>query len=215
MQSRAIIVSRLVALAAGLALLDDANAGAQLTTLGVSAAAKTILDDASVADICTTLGVGSGDSVTFVNVTAPGDVNVGGNVNSNHLVKATCAGADAGGGGTTALLSVQLNKIDGTSAISAARQVVLIANSAQYSQNTPVPNASLSLGTVTAGSVISGSQGVWLVETNASGLFACTATNTDDETVYWSVCNPAGGVSDITKSCVVVGSNSDASTWSA
>lgn len=43
--------------AAGIALLDDASADAQLTTLGVTAAAKTILDDANVAAIIATLGL--------------------------------------------------------------------------------------------------------------------------------------------------------------
>ena len=43
--------------AAGRALLDDANAGAMLTTLGVSAYAKTLLDDADASAALTTLGV--------------------------------------------------------------------------------------------------------------------------------------------------------------
>lgn len=42
---------------AGKALLDDADASAQLTTLGVSAFAKTLLDDADAATARTTLGV--------------------------------------------------------------------------------------------------------------------------------------------------------------
>lgn len=43
--------------AAGRAILDDADASAQLTTLGVSTFAKTILDDAAASDVLTTLGV--------------------------------------------------------------------------------------------------------------------------------------------------------------
>ena len=42
---------------AGRAILDDADASAQLTTLGVSTFAKTILDDAAAANVLTTLGV--------------------------------------------------------------------------------------------------------------------------------------------------------------
>lgn len=45
--------------AAGRALLDDADASAQLTTLGVSTFAKTILDDADAAAVRTTLGLGT------------------------------------------------------------------------------------------------------------------------------------------------------------
>ena len=42
---------------AGRAILDDADASAQLTTLGVSTFAKTILDDAAATNVLTTLGV--------------------------------------------------------------------------------------------------------------------------------------------------------------
>ena len=51
-------------------LIDDANAGAALTTLGVTAAAKTILDDATTAAIRTTLGVGTTDTPEFAGVLA-------------------------------------------------------------------------------------------------------------------------------------------------
>lgn len=47
---------------AGKALLDDADASAQLDTLGVSAFAKTILDDANAAAVRTTIGV---DTTSF------------------------------------------------------------------------------------------------------------------------------------------------------
>lgn len=45
--------------AAGRAILDDANAAAQLTTLGVSAFVQTILDDADAGTVRTTLGLGA------------------------------------------------------------------------------------------------------------------------------------------------------------
>lgn len=64
--------------AAGAALLDDASADAQLTTLGVTAAAKTILDDASTGAIRTTLGVGTGDSPVFAGATFNGPVSITG-----------------------------------------------------------------------------------------------------------------------------------------
>ena len=43
--------------AAGRALLDDADAAAQLTTLGISAFVQTILNDAAAGDVLTTLGI--------------------------------------------------------------------------------------------------------------------------------------------------------------
>ena len=47
---------------AGKALLDDASADAQLTTLGVSTFAKTILDDTNAAAVLTTIGAQASDS---------------------------------------------------------------------------------------------------------------------------------------------------------
>ena len=44
---------------AGKALLDDASAAAQLTTLGVSAFVQTILNDADAAAVRTTIGLGT------------------------------------------------------------------------------------------------------------------------------------------------------------
>ncbi len=55
--------------AAGRALLDDANAAAQLTTLGVSAYAQTLLDDANAAAARTTLGATATGAVTSGDLT--------------------------------------------------------------------------------------------------------------------------------------------------
>lgn len=64
---------------AGRALVDDADASAQLTTLGVSAFAKTILDDANAAAVITTLGLASvyqpldGDLTAIAGLTSAAD----------------------------------------------------------------------------------------------------------------------------------------------
>lgn len=56
--------------AAGLALLDDADASAQLTTLGVSTFIKTLLDDTSAALALATLGITTGSyTPTLFNTT--------------------------------------------------------------------------------------------------------------------------------------------------
>jgi hypothetical protein len=55
--------------AAGRALIDDANAGAQLTTLGVSAFAQTVLDDADAAAVLATIGAYAPPSVPEVPAT--------------------------------------------------------------------------------------------------------------------------------------------------
>lgn len=135
-------------------------------------------------------------------------------VNSDEIVKATIAVANATGGATGATCAVQLKWTDGTTPITSARQVMIVAVSTQYAPF-PALQASLTFGTATVGSII-GSGGGWaLVETSAGGSFACTATNTDDETLYFSVMTPDSGVSDLTKSCLVLASNSDSAAWSA
>lgn len=53
--------------AAGRALLDDADAAAQLTTLGISAFVQTLLDDANAATARTTLGLGNVDNTSDAN----------------------------------------------------------------------------------------------------------------------------------------------------
>lgn len=56
--------------AAGRALLDDADASAQLTTLGVSTFIKTLLDDAAAVNARTTLGITEGNwNPTLTNTT--------------------------------------------------------------------------------------------------------------------------------------------------
>ena len=57
--------------AAGRAFLDDADAAAQLTTLGVSAFAQTLLDDASQSAMRTTLGLVIGTDVMSHSLSAP------------------------------------------------------------------------------------------------------------------------------------------------
>ena len=73
---------------------------------------------------------------------------------------------------------------------------------------------SVTFGTATTGSIIASGGGWALVETSAVGGFACTATNTDDETLYFCVVTP-DSVSDLAKSCMVLASNSDSAAWSA
>lgn len=135
---------------------------------------------------------------------------------ADEAVVATVACADATGGSTTAALTVTLKQRDNSTALSSARQVLLVCPNEAYAFGTAPPNVSLSLGTVTKGSIVASLAGgaYWLIETDATGAFACTATNTDDETVYFHVLT-ANAVSDLTKRCVVVGSNADSAAWSA
>mgnify|MGYP001038464037 CR=1 FL=1 len=128
-------------------------------------------------------------------------------------VHATIAVADATGGGTTAALTLQLAKPDGVTPISAARQVMIRTTAAQYSGL--VTAGSATFGTATAGSIIASGTGWALVQTDATGAFACTVTNAADETIYFAAGVPMHGVSDKTLAVWSCSSNADGATWSA
>ncbi|HNH50048.1 MAG TPA: hypothetical protein PKY30_23615, partial [Myxococcota bacterium] len=135
-----------------------------------------------------------------------------GSVLSDERVAATLAIANATGGATGAALTLTLKQSNNSTAITSARQVTIFGSDSQYP---PFPNPtainSVTFENATVGSIIASGNGWALVETTAAGAFACTCTNTDDETLYFQVCNAAS--SDATKSCVVQYCNSDAVTW--
>lgn len=138
-----------------------------------------------------------------------------GNVSADYLVRAVVAVANASGGATGAALTVDLFRLDGTTVLAGARQALVVTSSAQYQPFVNEPSVgSVTFGTATKGSIVASAAGWCLFETDADGEFDCTASNTDDETIYFRVVT-AAGVSDSAKGALVVASNSDAATWSA
>lgn len=139
---------------------------------------------------------------------------VAADVYSDDFVKAVVAVANAAAGATAALATIQLTQRDGATPLTSARQVYLVSNTTQYGGEGPTV-AGITIGAITAGSVIATIQtSNFLVETNATGLFAATISNSADQTIYFTVLQ-AKGVSALAKACAVVGSNVDAATWSA
>lgn len=174
----------------------------------LTAAGRALLDDASAAAQATTLGLGTGDTPTHA-----GLILGTGNVLADFLVRAAIAVANATGGVNTAALNLDLFRLDGTTVLGGARQVMIRCSSTQYD---PAPNveSSVTFGTATAGSIIASGGGWCLCETDATGNFDCTVTNTDDETLYfWA--ETASKVSDSAKGALVVASNADSAQWSA
>lgn len=147
-------------------------------------------------------------------VTIDGLLLKDGDVQSDRSVVATIAVADAPGGVTTAALTLDLYKQDGTTRISSARQVMIFAGTAAYQPNPP-PSNTTSYGTPTKGSIIASGAAWCLAQTDAAGEFDCTATNSADETIYFTAQVPPNGLSDTTKGLTSCNSNSDAATWSA
>ena len=130
---------------------------------------------------------------------------------ADGLVRSTIAVADAPAGATVAAMSIQLTRADGTN-VATARQVYIVASLTRYRGN---PTGTVTFDTPTVGTIIASGTSWALVQTNATGAFACNANDAADETVYFSVTNALGGVSAVGEYAAVVGSNSDAAIWSA
>lgn len=136
---------------------------------------------------------------------------------NDDVVKASIAVANATGGATGAALTVDLTRADGATVLAGARQIAIRASASgagQYNPADPAPESSLTFGSATKGSIIATAAGWCLAETDSAGEFDCTATNTEDETLYFWV-ETAKKVSDLSKACLVMGSNSDSAQWSA
>lgn len=140
-------------------------------------------------------------------------VVVAGSEAGNDEVLATLAIGNATGGATGATCALTLTRVNGA-ALTAAKQVTIFGTDVQYCPfPNPVAIGSVTFGSATTGSIVASGNGWALVETDATGAFACTCSNSDDETLYFQVTNASG--SDATKACIVKYSNCDSAQWSA
>jgi ribosomal protein S16 len=215
---------------AGAALLDDAAAVNQRTTLGLAIGTDVQAYDAgltSLALLATAadrLPYATGvDTYAEAVFTAAGRALVDDATAAAQLITlgiadtmlvAAIAVGDATGGSTDAALTLQLSRLDGTTPIASARQVMILSGAvASMPWYSPPAVASVAFATATTGSIIASGAGWALVQTDATGAFACTATNSDDETIQFYV---AGGfAASATYACQVMATNFDAATWSA
>lgn len=147
-------------------------------------------------------------------VTADGVLLKDGDVQNNRFVMAVVTAAGGSSGATAGTLALQLNKIDETTAIGAARQVLIQAYDVQYSSLESDKNANVTFNTASTGTLVASGNGWALVETDATGAFACALANGSDETTYLR-CETAPAHSDPTDGAIVVGSNSDDAIWAA
>lgn len=135
---------------------------------------------------------------------------------ADTFVNAAITVADATGGATVTTLSLTLTRLDG-SAVTKACTVVVYASNSQYG-NAVDGNANITLTAATTGSIVSSAlaaAGVFVVKTSAAGVFACTANNSSDETVWFTVASPSGGVDTLVAGTYVRGCVPDSATWSA
>lgn len=155
------------------------------------------------------------ESSAGAGVTVDGANIKDGYVNADYLVKATIAVANATGGATDSALTVALTRLSGDAVASARQVLIMAAPNGNIYQPAPPLGSTVTFSAATVGSIVASGTGWALVQTDASGAFACTVSNSADETRQFSVTTPQNGLSDVTKLCMVVGSNVDAAVWSA
>lgn len=133
---------------------------------------------------------------------------------SDETVVAAIAVADATGGGTAAALTLQLDRSsDGVTPVASARQVLVRTGAVQFEPSQDL-NANVTFGSATLGSIAASGSGWALVTTDATGAFACSATNAVDESVEFWVETAKGGDA-LAERAVCSFSNVDDATWSA
>lgn len=152
-----------------------------------------------------------GTKTRMRDISVVGDIEASGNVLTSYIVKPVITVGNATGGATTAALTLQLNKLDGT-AIDTARQVVVAGSTVQYAPF--APSSTLTFVTATVGSIVYPGPGYAVVKTDATGAFACTANNTADETLYFMALQ-AFGVGTLADGCIVLPGLQDSAAWSA
>lgn len=205
--------------AAGAALLDDADASAQRTTLGVTSTADLAstangkgasllgIEDSAARYTAATVEAALAEVKLLADLAVPQD----------RVVQATIAVADASGGATGAACTVDLQPLHG-GVLSSAREVLILAKANSDGAYSPYRNppdtSSVTFGSATTGSIVASGGGWALIQTDAAGDFACTISNTDDETI-WFVVATAEGISKLQYRCLVAGCVPDSATWSA
>jgi len=132
-----------------------------------------------------------------------------------RAVIATITATGGSGGATAGSLSVAVTDLNGE-AVDEAKEILVVAQGTQYDPE-GTPTSTVTYATATAGSIVATGAGWALVQTDASGSFACTVSNSADETVYLSAQPAPRGSSDLTGTiaAVAVASNSDDATWAA
>jgi hypothetical protein len=171
--------------------------------VGGVAAGLEVYDDGSVI-------LKNASAATILAVSSAGKLTYAGDIVSDTLVLPTITVPNATGGATTAALTMQLNRTDGTP-ITSAREVMICASLTRFLFGM---SSTLTYSSATVGTIVSSGNNYALVRTNASGAFACTVTNSADETLYFMV-EPAHCVSDTAYSCLVRPGVADPATWSA
>ncbi len=135
---------------------------------------------------------------------------------TDRIVDATLARvADATGGATDVLVTLQLKDQAGNN-VTSARQALIVASTVRAAAF--APSSSVTFMTATTGTIKIGESnaGYTLVETDATGAFACTCRNTADQTLYLMTSTPfAVAAADVAKASVIRACPEITAVWSA
>lgn len=151
---------------AGKALLDDATAADQLTTLGVSAFAQTVLDDANASAARTTLGVVIGTDVQAQDATLTAVAAY----NTNGLFTQTAADTFTGRTITGTAAEITLTNGNGVS----GNPIVSIPTSVTFTGKT-ITGGTFSAPTISGAYTISGGTDIAIADGGTGASTAATA----------------------------------------
>ena len=131
---------------------------------------------------------------------------------SDQVVIPTISGTGGSGGATAGTLAIAVKRADNATPITSARQLLVCVTANQFLIGQFVSTVTFS--SATKGSIVSSGNGYALIETDTSGDFACTISDSADETVFVACLSPLG-ISDTSKACALLASNSHSMTWAA
>lgn len=136
-----------------------------------------------------------------------------GAINENQFVEVHAITAAGGAGGATAgTLDVDVRRYGGE-AVDAAVTLLIVATNAAYAGPWD-QNSNVTFNTASTGTLVASGSGWALIQTDATGNFACATANSNDETVYFAGCT-AVGVDTLANGAIVVRSVSDDAVWAA
>ena len=133
--------------------------------------------------------------------------------NTDSMVDAVIAVADASGGETAAALTADLKDLSGN-ALAKTGVFEIVASDTEYA-GVRDANANVTFATATKGSILATGSGWAIVKADAIGQFSCTVSNSSDETVYFSCQNCSGGVDALANGVFIRGCLPDSAEWAA
>lgn len=185
-------------------------AGTNLETVLAEVAVAIGGTSSTVRDYSSSTAVADNDSV----VVAVGKLDARVGAYQDQLVTAAITVVGGSGGATDAPLSMQLKRAyDNATSPATTCQVMVWANPVQYGPSQNSVNT-VTYSAATVGTIVASGNGWALVATDPAGAFACTVTDSADETIYFRAIT-AAAVSDLGQRASVVASTDDAATWSA